>query len=153
MSDHNEKDANPEFSDEEWVFLGPSPAEAGVYRWRDGNGELLAYDKFKARVFGGIYTVKVLRTPPDGVRVRLTNTFTGRRAEDCAIIEVQALRVEDSWRIKRLEANAKRTANIDEAIAPLLELAASLPIMSDRGALLHYVTGKVYAATKKKKGQ
>jgi hypothetical protein len=136
----------PEFEVEEWVYLGPHSTMAASYRWRDPNGQVLTYGKLRGRVFGAIYQIRVQRGPEDNVRVLRETTWAGRMAEDAATIEARALEVEARLKVKRLEANTSRTATIDEAIAPLLELAGSIKSMSDRRALLDYITARVYQA-------
>jgi hypothetical protein len=136
----------PSFLAEEWTYLGPHPTMAASFRWRDAGGSILTYGKLRGRVFGAVYEVQVQRGPEDSIRVLRDTKWAGRMAEDSATIEVQALEIEARLKVKRLEANTSRTATIDEAIAPLLELAGAIKAMSDRRALLDYITARVYQA-------
>lgn len=144
----NEQETEPEFVTEEWTYLGPHPT--GGFMWRDASGAMLTYSKVRARVFGAVYNVKVQRGPGDSVRVHREVMWAGRMAEDAATIEARALDTEARQKVKRLEASTSRTSTLDEAIAPLLELAAGMRNMSDRRALLDYVTSRVYAAKKER---
>lgn len=138
----------PEFVTERWVYLGPHGGSAS-HVWRDPSEQKLVYDKLKARIFGGIYSVQV-RRQDDSVRVLRDVTWTGERAEDAAAIEVQARKTEVMNARIRLEKNSSRHATIDEAIEPLIEIAANLISTTDRAALAEYVTSKIHAARRKR---
>jgi hypothetical protein len=133
------------FVEEEWTYMGPSSTTTGAFVWRDGDGHRMVYKKFRARVFGGLHTIRVERVDSH-TYVSGEPVYTGRQSEDAGQIQITALDVERRLRTKRLEANTSRTQTIDEAIAPLLELAGGIRSMSDRRALLDYITARVYTA-------
>ncbi len=138
------QEVDGDFKPERWVFLGQSPSKPNSFRWRDEAGQVLHFGKVKGRIPGGIYTVQVHRCGAEDMSAMQDPSWTGERAEDAAAIQLTAKRVEDAHRRKAMEKNTSRMADIDEALAPLLELAAPL-LTADRETLLAYVTRKVWA--------
>jgi hypothetical protein len=146
--DTNTDREQPEFHTERWVYLGPRQGSGTktYYSWREESGDELGYDKVKARVFGGLYTLLVRRFE-DRIIVRADSVqFTGQRAEDAAAIEVHALEAERQVAVTRLERNAKRTQTLDDALTDVIEIAKGLKAYSDRRALLDYISSKVHSA-------
>jgi hypothetical protein len=137
----------PQIPTEDWVYLGESFDLAGAHAWRDDSGRRLLFKAAKARVPGGIYTVRVKRDADGGVTLYGRDfTYTGRQAEDAAAIQVQAQATEVRIKAKRLAANTSRTGAIDEAVTDLLRMAAGLKTYGDRRALADYVVAKIHAA-------
>jgi hypothetical protein len=137
---------------EQWVYMGVHPTAAGTHLWRTPNNEQLAYKKLTSRAIGGVHTLRVERKD-DHIYVLGGDVprWSGEFAEDSAAIQLQAASREDALRIKRLMNNTSRMQTIDDALAPLLEIASSLPIHTDRDTLVQYVTRRIYAAQRKRK--
>jgi hypothetical protein len=136
--------APPPWQVEEWVYLGPSATLFGSHRWRDAAGAAMSF-KRKARVFGGIHVVKAERTA-DSVTLYGEPEFTGRLADDAALLQTVAMHAEASVKRERLARSTSRTGAIDSALEPLLDIARGYKTFGDRKALLDYVTARIYGA-------
>lgn len=121
----NDLAATPGGELKEWVYLGPHWRDNGRWAWRDPEGETLGFKKVRARLFGGIYTVRVHRTE-DVITVYGTPTWTGRHTEDAAEIQARATKRETHLQEQRLERSTSRTATIDAALTDLVDLAAPM---------------------------
>jgi hypothetical protein len=134
------------WTEENWVYLGESPNIAGAHRWRDEAGNPMSFKGAKARVPGGIYTVKCERHDGTITLYGTQFTYTGARAEDAGSIQLQAMAVESKLKAERLNRNTSRTGAIDETLSGLLDIAKGLKTYSDRRALADYVLAKIYDA-------
>jgi hypothetical protein len=145
MSEQEQEPEDDGFAPEEWVYLGQCRLQGGGtgHEWRTPDGKPVVYAKLKARVLGGVYQLNVRRTDERVTVQPGTLSYSGHQVEDAAAIQLIGMEAERKIKVKRLEANTSRTAQLDEALAPLLELARGLKTYSDRRALLDYVASKV----------
>jgi hypothetical protein len=110
----------PEYTPEQWVYLGVHPDKSTSYMWRTPTEETLVYahKDMRSRALGGVHVIAV------------------RRVDEHIYVA--------NLRAKKLLANTSRLATIDEALAPLLEVASrTMPL--DRDTLVTYVTRRLYA--------
>jgi hypothetical protein len=142
---------------ERWLCLGRrwSERDTRIYTlWRsldDGR------DRYYAKLPGTLGCQYEVSATPTG------DTGTGRivhgdarfldRTTDTPPEQLGAWEVADraAWAARRahaLEASAKRSSEVDTALAPLLGIAARLTTYADRAALAAYVTAKVHTAKK-----
>lgn len=130
----------------EIVYLGKT-RDGKDDRWRDHNGRERVFNKLHARVPGAIYSILGEIKQDGGMSVRGTPTFTGRHAEDAAVIQLNAAELEAIIKAKRLEAGTSRTGALDAALVPLLELCKDWNL-NDLYALRQYVSGRIMAVKK-----
>lgn len=144
-------DREEEPTTERWVCLGRrwSTGRRRLYTvWRSQADGTDRYYTALPGVVGGRYEVTVSRDG-DSRTVHGTPTFTDRA--DLPADEIGAWEVADraayaTHRAHTLEASAKRTSEVDTALAPLLRIAARLTAYADREALARYVAAKVHTA-------
>jgi hypothetical protein len=135
----------PEYTPEQWVYLGVHPDKSTSYMWRTPTEETLVYahKDMRSRALGGVHVIAVRRVD-EHIYVSGGPSWTGEWAEDSAQIQLTSERREANLRAKKLLANTSRLATIDEALAPLLEVASrTMPL--DRDTLVTYVTRRLYA--------
>jgi hypothetical protein len=144
----DESTPSPEPAAEVWTYGGVRAGKDGkrVHAWIDPGGEELWFARVRAAAIGSQYTVSVTRRE-DTVTVHGTPQYAGsdtdpgtRRAlwaaDSVAQARLAGLRAERS--------DARRNA-LDEAIAPLLEIARPLRTGAERDALAAYVIRKLHA--------
>lgn len=145
----DESAPGPEPAPELWTYGGVRAGKDGkrVYAWIDPGGDELWFGRVRAAAIGSQYMVSVTRRE-NTVTVHGTPEYVGpdsdpgtRRAlwaaDAAAQARLAALRAERS--------DARRNA-LDEAIAPLLDIARPLRTGADRDALAAYVIRKLHQA-------
>jgi hypothetical protein len=144
--------ADPEPVTETWTYGGIRVDEDGKKRhaWVDPAGE----EHWFARTGGGRmavgshYTARVTRRDDGGITVYGTPEYAGSQAGQAARQALWTSHTLAQARIEalRAERDAARRNALDEAIAPLLELAAPLRTGAQRDALAAYVIRKLHSA-------
>jgi hypothetical protein len=133
--------AAPEPAAETWTYGGIRAGKDGKRRhaWLDPGGEELLFASAGGRpAIGSLYTARVTRGD-DGITLHGTPEYTGSQAGPAAH---QAL-----WTAPTLAQTRLETLRaLDEALAPLLELAAPLRTGAQRDALAAYVLRKIHEA-------
>lgn len=137
------------FTRETWVYTGVRRTAEGKARqsWRDEAGKVYYYPgRYGTLVTGGYYTVDVNRS--DGSLTRYAPVYTGRRvdAEERAALEAQEFGVKTRLAREARERKDRKDSALDEALRPLLAVAAKLNGITDRDALARYVTAKIHQA-------
>lgn len=117
----------------------------GSALWRDADGVDRGYKGAAGRVFGAYYRALVEREADGGASLYGTPTFVGGHAEDAALIEVRARRVEDRLKLERMEKNTSRMAVVDAALEPLLALVRKMPTPA-RETFVSYVVQRLWSA-------
>ena len=148
----------PEFqtTSEDWVYGGLRLSADGVRcgSWRTTTGEWLLF-RIKGQprwVIGGIYTVTVSRT---GTHTHLHDIKSARFVGtiddpvERARLEVVDATTRSGIAATALERDAKQQRAIDEALVPLLEIAARLTTWQDVQALLNYIDVKVHLSRRR----
>jgi hypothetical protein len=133
---------------EVWTYPGIRVGARGtrVHAWLDARGEELWFAKTGARAaVGSLYTVQVTRNG-DATSIQGTPTYTGRAVGDQTRQRLWTEHTTATARLQmiRSERAASRRNALDEAIAPLLELARPLRTAADRDALAAYVIRKLH---------
>ena len=135
-----------EFTVERWINAGrrfwPDSGKL-VDAWRDPSGKELHYDKLNGSP-GGEYDIKVSRG--EGTRVSGTPVFRQMHTDRDQVMawQVQDRKAQDELARHRLEKNAKRMSELDEAMEPILAIARRLRSTSDRAALANYIAAKIH---------
>jgi len=137
----------PEPVAELWTYGGLRVGKDGrrLYAWLDPGGEELLFSRTGRMAVGSQYTVRVTR---DGtVTMHGTPEYAGSAADEATRAPCGP---RTPWRRPRLEAlraerSAARRNALDEALGPLLELAAPLRTTAGRNALAAYVIGKLHS--------
>jgi hypothetical protein len=142
---------------ERWLCLGRRWGErqARLYTlWRSLADDRDRYYTKVPGTLGCVYEVTVARTG-DNVAGRTVHGDARflNRTDDVPPEQLGAWEVADraawaSHRAHALEASAKRSSEVDTALAPLIDIAARLTTYADRAALAAYVTAKVHTARK-----
>lgn len=143
--------AAPEPVTETWTYGGIRADKGGKkwHAWVDQAGEEHWFAKAGGRMaVGSRYTAQVTR--PDGRAITLHGTpeYAGSQAGRQTRAALQTAHTLAQTRIEalRAERDAARRNALDEAIAPLLELAAPLRTGAQRDALAAYVIRKLHSA-------
>ncbi len=138
-----EQEAQP--APERWVYLGQYQHGTKIgHAWRDAAGETRRFQKVKGRIHGAYYQVQVVRAA-DSISVYGEAVYLGDWAPDRAQIQLEAEERLRRIKVGQLERSTTRSAALDEALEPLLEIATRL-LPDERRALVDYVTAKVYGA-------
>jgi hypothetical protein len=138
----------PEPAEETWTYGGLRASRDGKRRhaWLDPGGEELLFAAAKGSpAIGSRYTARVTRAA-DGVTLHGTPAYAGTRADDGtrrALWAADALARTQLETLRAERDDARRNA-LDEAIAPLLDLAAPLRTGAQRDALAAYVIRKIH---------
>lgn len=141
---------------ERWLCLGRRQRADGTglaTAWRSlTDGQERLYLKLTG-VVGGEYDITVSHSG-DRTSVHGQPVYAGQ-ADDVDPAQVGAWKAADQAayaadRARLLEASARRRNELDEALRPVLEIAARLTSFGDRDALARYVTAKIYAARRAK---
>ena len=140
----------PESVTETWIYGGIRADKDGRkwHAWVDAAGE----EHWFARTGGGrmavgsCYTAQVTRRD-GGISLRGTPEYAGSQAGQETRAALQTAHTLAQTRIEalRAERDAARRSALDEAIAPLLELAAPLRTGAQRDALAAYVIRKLHS--------
>ena len=133
--------------EELWTYGGVRVSSRGqrVYAWIDQVGEELWFPKTGTRAaVGSQYKVTVKRA--DGVTSIIgTPQYAGRACDDDLRRQLWAQHSAAATRLELIRAersDARRNA-LDEAVAPLLEIARTLRTTAERDALAVYVIRKI----------
>jgi hypothetical protein len=137
---------------EQWVYAGVRDnAGKRSHAWIDEQDVERWYSDKSTFVIGGIYDVKVSRTPgtstPDSVR-RATPVYTGQKVDQA---QRQAMFTQDHLaKVSLARALAERKdAKVDElerALRPLIDIAATLRSQYDRDAFAALVLRQINTA-------
>ena len=140
----------PEPVTETWTYGGIRADKDGKkwHAWADPAGE----EHWFARTGGGRmavgshYTVRVTRRDDGGITLHGTPEYAGSQAgrETRAALWTEHTLAQTRVEILRAERDAGRRNALDEAIAPLLELAGPLRTGAQRDALAAYVIRKLH---------
>jgi len=143
----------PEPAAETWTYAGVRAGGDGerLHAWLDAGGEEMLFSRSGTRMaVGSHYTVRVTR---DGtVTMHGTPAYAGTRADDETRRAAWAEHTTAQTRLEMIRAerdDARRNA-LDEALAPLLELAARLRTSAERDALAAYVLRQIASARTRK---
>ena len=139
--------AAPEPATEVWTYGGVRVGKGGkrVHAWLDTSGEELLFSRAGARMaVGSQYTVSVSRHD-EAITLHGTPAYAGSAADEATRRAVWAGHTVAQTRLEmiRAERNDARRSALDEALAPLLELAGPLRTSAERDALAAYVLRKL----------
>jgi hypothetical protein len=133
---------------ERWTFAGTRVNAKGkrVHAWLEPGGSAYLYAPKGSPVIGGVYTVQVKRED-DSVR-RTEPQYDGEINPDIDRAELQARDHAAKVRLAGIAAERKQGGYqaLDEAIEPLVKVAAKLRTGAERDALIAYVTRRLNAA-------
>jgi hypothetical protein len=137
------------FTRETWVYTGVRRTASGQARqsWRDEAGRSYIYPgRYGHLVTGGYYTVDVNRA--DESLTRYAPVYTGRRvdAEERAALEAQEFGVKAQIAREARERKDRKDSALNDALRPLLAVAAKLNGTADREALARYVAARIHQA-------
>jgi hypothetical protein len=143
MSQPRAGDAQPDDdrAEEVWTFAGRRALGGKrYYAFQDTAGRERYYAKVKALTVGGQYTVTVAR---DGDRVSVYGEprYTGEQVDEHTRREMEALDLAAEAALAaqaRDRSDARRRA-LDDAVQPLVAIAAGLRFGHERDAFLAYV--------------
>ncbi len=127
--------------EEVWTYAGRRVSHGKRYHaWQDGSGRERYYAKSAAVMIGGRYTVTVSR---EGTNTWLHGEphYTGEYADARTRREMEALDIAAMAALaaKTRERNDARRKALDDALQPLVDLAAKVSFGHERDALLAYV--------------
>ena len=140
----------PEPATETRTYGGVRVAKGGtrLHAWLDADGEELLFSRAGARMaVGSQYTVRVVRH--DGtITLHGAPGYAGSAADEATRRAVWAEHTVAQTRLEmiRAERSAARRSALDEALAPLLQVAAPLRTSIERDALAAYVLRKLHNA-------
>jgi hypothetical protein len=129
-------------AEETWTYAGVRVSRDGKRRhaWLDPSGEELTSSRTGGSMaVGSHYTVTVTRS--DKVIIHGTPVYAGSAAGQATRRALWAEHTAAQTRLEliRAERNAARRNALDEALAPLVELAAGLRTSAERDAFAVYV--------------
>ena len=127
---------------------GPGRTASGGTPGPAPGGEELLFASAGGRpAIGSLYTARVTRSD-DGITLHGTPGYTGSQAGQAARQALRAAHALAQTRLETLpaERDAARRSALDEALAPLLELAAPLRTRAQRDALAAYVLRRLHEA-------
>lgn len=154
MNDHpTPEDHNDGYAYERWTYIGRrlSPRGKPMLVWLDTDGEkhwFALTGRIKMPVVGGVYQLPVNRQPDGGgLRSRLSqaefqevhhdNVHIGRWQTADLTAATELARI-------RLEASARRRNALDEALAPVLDIATGLRSYADKETLARYAARRIH---------
>jgi hypothetical protein len=142
--------AGPEPATEVWTYGGVRVGQGGkrLHAWLDTSGEELVFSRTGARMaVGSQYTVSVSRHD-ETITLHGTPVYAGSAAGEATRRAAWAEHTVAQTRLEmiRAERNDARRSALDEALAPLLELAAPLRTSAERDALAAYILRKLHNA-------
>jgi hypothetical protein len=128
-------------AEEIWTYAGRRESSGKRYfAWQDGQGEQRYYGKVSAATVGGKYALMVTR---DGERVSVypEPRYTGVRVDEATRREMEALDIAAAAILaaQARDRNDSRRKALEDAIAPLAEIAAKLRFGHERDAFLAHV--------------
>ena len=127
--------------EEVWTYAGRRILDGKrYYAWQDGTGRERYYAKSPANVIGGRYTATV-RRDGDGVSLYAEPRYTGQYLDAHTRREMEALDIAAMATLaaKARERHDARRKALDDALQPLVDLAAKVSFGHERDALLAYV--------------
>jgi hypothetical protein len=127
--------------EEVWTFAGRRVAHGKrYYAWHDNSGREMYYAKVKAITIGGRYRLTVARHG-DTISVYGKARYTGDQVDDGARREMEALDIaaEAFLAARTRDRNDARRKALDDALEPLVEIAAKLRFGHERDAFLAHV--------------
>ena len=141
----------PEPVTETWTYGGIRADKDGKkwHAWVDPAGEEHWFARTGSRMaIGSCYTAHVTRRDDGGISLHGTPEYAGSQAdgETRAALWTAHTLAQTQIEALRAERDAARRSALDEAIAPLLELAAPLRTGAQRDALAAYVIRKLHNA-------
>jgi hypothetical protein len=127
--------------EEVWTYAGRRERKGKRYfAWQDTDGTERLYEKVPGVLVGGRYTVTVAR---DGENTWIYGEplFAGSPLNERIRHEMEALDIAATTALaaKKRERNQARTRALDDAIQPLVKIAAKLNFGDERDAFLAYV--------------
>ena len=145
-----------EIVEETWIFGGTRISNgARVHAWvpaaRGNPGDELWFKAKGSYAVGAAYTVRVSRTDDTTTKhgapefLSGAGALTGWTPEALAHLNASHSAAETRLRLAALERNAKRSSELDAALAPLLAIAERMA-GSDRAAFVAYVTTRIARA-------
>lgn len=143
--------AAPQPAAETWTYGGIRADKDGKkwHAWLDPAGEEHWFAKTGGRMaVGSRYTAQVTRRDGGAITLHGTPEYAGSQAdgETRAVLWTAHTLAQTQIETLRAERDAARRNALDEAIAPLLDLAASLRTGAQRDALAAYVIRKLHNA-------
>ena len=144
--------AAPEPVTETWTYGGIRADKDGKkwHAWVDPNGEehWFARTGSGRMAVGSCYTARVTRRDGGGITLHGTPEYAGSQAgrETRASLWTEHTLAQTRIETLRAERDAARRNALDEALAPLLALAAPLRTGAQRDALAAYVIRKLHNA-------
>jgi len=135
---------------EQWTYGGLRVGKGGKRRhaWLDpGGAELLFSGTGSGAAIGSHYTARVTRDDDGAITLHGTPEYAGTQAGEPARRALWAADTLARTQLETLRAerdDARRNA-LDEAITPLLEVAAPLRTSAQRDALAAYVIRKLHS--------
>ena len=135
---------SPEPAEETWTYAGVRVSTEGKrqHAWLDPSGEELLFRRAGGSMaVGSHYTALVIRRDDGSIALRGTPVYVGSAADEATRRGLWAEHTTAQTRLEllRAERNAARRNALDEALAPLVEVAAGLRTSAERDALAVYV--------------
>ena len=127
--------------EEIWTYAGRREHKSKRYfAWQDSHGAERYYAKVSAGTVGGKYALIVTRDR-DRVLVTPDLRYTGERVDEPTRREMEALDIAATALLaaQARDRNDARRKALEDAIAPLAEIAAKLNFGHERDAFLAYV--------------
>jgi hypothetical protein len=127
--------------EEVWVYAGRRDSDGKkYYAWQDPHGQERYYAKVPALTVGGKYTLRVTRHG-DRVSVYPDPRYTGEQVDQPTRREMEALDIAATAILAAAtrDRNDARRKALDDAVAPLAQIAAKLRFGHERDAFLAYV--------------
>jgi hypothetical protein len=143
-------DAAPEPVTETWTFGGIRADKDGKkwHAWVDAASEEHWFARTGSRMaVGSRYTAQVTRRDGGGITLHGTPEYAGSQADQAVrqVLWTEHTLAQTRIEALRAERDAARRNALDEAIAPLLGLAAPLRTSAQRDALAAYVIRKLHS--------
>jgi hypothetical protein len=136
---------NREPTDEVWTYAGRREANGKrYYLWQDADGVQRYYAKLPGGTVGGRYTVTVTREAKHVV-VSGEARYTGQQADEGTRREMEALDIAAAAMLaaQARDRNDARRKALEDAVAPLADIAAKLKFGHERDAFLAYVIRRI----------
>lgn len=134
-------------AEETWTYLGKrlNAEQKPVHVWRDHEGQERVFNaKLKGDVVGGRYSLDVERHDDGSVSVKPSLTYVGTDPDRVAIV-LEAKGWSAKAERKALERSVARRDVLDEAIQPLLAVAAKARSHDAKAAIVEYVARRIYS--------
>jgi len=144
-------ETSPEPTQERWTYAGVRVSSDGKrqHAWLDPSGKELLFRQGRGpTAVGSHYTAQVIRRDDGRIILRGTPLYAGSAADEATRRALWAEHIAAQTRLEliRAERNAARRNALDEALAPLLEVAAGLRTSAERDALAVYILRRIQHA-------